>query len=105
MLIAGFGRFGQIVARLLAAHRTPFIAIENDIEQVDFSRRFGNLIYYGDPAKPELLRSAGAAHVKVFVVAIANQEISLRTVRDDPPAVSGCRWSMRARATAATPGS
>ena len=44
VLIAGFGRFGQVVARLLAAHRTPFIAIEHDIEQVDFSRRFGNLI-------------------------------------------------------------
>jgi glutathione-regulated potassium-efflux system protein KefB len=81
VLIAGFGRFGQVVARLLAAHRTPFIAIEADIEQVDFSRRFGNLIYYGDPAKPELLRSAGAANVKVFVVAIDNQEKNLRTVR------------------------
>ena len=80
VLIAGFGRFGQIVARLLAAHRTPFIAIENNIEQVDFSRRFGNLIYYGDPAKPELLRSAGAQHVKVFVIAIDDQERSTHTV-------------------------
>ncbi|MFC5579045.1 monovalent cation:proton antiporter-2 (CPA2) family protein [Lysobacter niabensis] len=80
VLIAGFGRFGQIVARLLAAHRTPFLVIEDDIDQVDFSRRFGNVIYYGDPTKPELLRSAGAAGVKVFVVAIANQERNLRTV-------------------------
>ncbi|QNP39575.1 monovalent cation:proton antiporter-2 (CPA2) family protein [Lysobacter solisilvae (ex Woo and Kim 2020)] len=80
VLIAGFGRFGQIVARLLAANRTPFLVIENDIEQVAFSRRFGNQIYYGDPAKPELLRSAGAAGVKVFVVAIDNQEANLRTV-------------------------
>jgi glutathione-regulated potassium-efflux system protein KefB len=80
VLIAGFGRFGQVVARLLAAHRTPFIAIENDVEQVDFSRRFGNLIYYGDPAKPELLRSAGAAGVKVFVIAIDNQERNTHTV-------------------------
>jgi glutathione-regulated potassium-efflux system protein KefB len=80
VLIAGFGRFGQVVARLLAAQRTPFIAIENDIEQVDFSRRFGNLIYYGDPAKPELLRSAGAASVRVFVIAIDNQERCTHTV-------------------------
>jgi glutathione-regulated potassium-efflux system protein KefB len=80
VLIAGFGRFGQVVARLLAAHRTPFIAIENNVEQVDFSRRFGNLIYYGDPAKPELLRSAGAQHVKVFVIAIDDQERSTHTV-------------------------
>jgi len=81
VLIAGFGRFGQVVARLLAAHRTPFIAIENDIEQVDFSRRFGSLIYYGDPTKPELLRSAGAQHVRVFVVALGEQEANLKTVR------------------------
>jgi glutathione-regulated potassium-efflux system protein KefB len=81
VLIAGFGRFGQVVARLLAAHRTPFIAIEHDIEQVDFVRRFGNVIYYGDPAKPELLRSAGAQHVKVFVIAIDGIEDSLHTVR------------------------
>jgi glutathione-regulated potassium-efflux system protein KefB len=81
VLIAGFGRFGQIIARLLAAQKTPFIAIEHDVEQVDFSRRFGNTIYYGDPAKPELLRSAGAKHVKVFVIAIDGREDSLRTVR------------------------
>jgi len=80
VLIAGFGRFGQIVARLLAANGTPFIVIENDIEQVDFSRRFGNLIYYGDPSRSDLLRSAGAEHVRVFVVAIANTEQNLRTV-------------------------
>ena len=80
VLIAGFGRFGQIVARLLAANRTPFIAIENDMEQVDFSRRFGSLIYYGDPSRADLLRSAGAEHVRVFVVAIANTEQNLRTV-------------------------
>ena len=55
MLIAGFGRFGQIVARLLVAQRIPFVAIEHSPEQVDFVRRFGNQIYYGDPAR------AGAA--------------------------------------------
>jgi glutathione-regulated potassium-efflux system protein KefB len=81
VLIAGFGRFGQIVARLLAAQKVPFIAIEPSAEQVDFVRRFGNPVYYGDPARPELLRSAGAAHVRVFVIAIENQEANLRTVR------------------------
>jgi glutathione-regulated potassium-efflux system protein KefB len=81
VLIAGFGRFGQIVARLLVAQKVPFIAIEHSADQVDFMRRFGNPLYYGDPAKPELLRSAGAAHVRVFVVAIDDAESSLRTVR------------------------
>jgi glutathione-regulated potassium-efflux system protein KefB len=81
VLIAGFGRFGQIVARLLSAHKIPFIAIDPDVEQVDFVRRFGNQIYYGDPTRPDLLRAAGAAHVQVFVVAIDGVEASLDMTR------------------------
>ena len=81
VLVAGFGRFGQIVARLLLAQRIPFVAIEHDAEQVDFVRRFGNKIYYGDPARPDLLRAAGAANVRVFVIAVDQVESSLRTVR------------------------
>jgi len=81
VLIAGFGRFGQVVARLLAAQRIPFIAIEHSQEQVEFMRRFGSTIYYGDPANAELLRSAGAAGVSVFVIAIDDVETNLRTVR------------------------
>jgi glutathione-regulated potassium-efflux system protein KefB len=81
VLIAGFGRFGQIVARLLSAQKVPFIAIEHSAEKVDFVRRFGNPVYYGDPARPELLRSAGAAHVRVFVIAIAGRDENLRAVR------------------------
>ena len=81
VLVAGFGRFGLIVARLLSAQKIPFVAIDPDVEQVDFVRRFGNRIYYGDPTRMELLRSAGAARVKVFVVAIDGSEASLRMVR------------------------
>jgi voltage-gated potassium channel Kch len=81
VLIAGFGRFGQIVARLLQSQRIKFVAIEHDAEQVDFFRRFGNPVYYGDPAKPDLLRAAGAANIKVFVIAVDTIEASLRTTR------------------------
>lgn len=82
VLIAGFGRFGQIVARLLRAKGVPFIAIDPDIEQVNLSRQLGSdQIYYGDPTRLVLLRSAGAANVKVFVVAISGVEASLRMVR------------------------
>jgi len=81
VLIAGFGRFGQIVARLLFAQRIRFVAIDADVEQVDFFRKFGNPIYYGDPSKPDLLRAAGADHIRVFVVAVAEPETSLRIVR------------------------
>jgi glutathione-regulated potassium-efflux system protein KefB len=81
VLVAGFGRFGQIVARLLAAQRVPFVAIEHSADQVDFVRRFGNPVYYGDPSRPDLLRAAGAAHVRVFVIAVDDPAANLRTVR------------------------
>ncbi|TWI01628.1 glutathione-regulated potassium-efflux system protein KefB [Luteimonas cucumeris] len=81
VIIAGFGRFGQIVARLLIAQRIPFVALETDAQHVDFMRRFGNKIYYGDPARPELLRAAGAPHARIFIDAIDDPEANLRTAR------------------------
>jgi glutathione-regulated potassium-efflux system protein KefB len=82
VLVAGFGRFGQIVARLLRAQGIAFIAIDPDIEQVNLSRSMSSdQIYYGDPTRLALLRSAGAARIKVFVVAINGVEASLRMVR------------------------
>ena len=50
-------------------------------EQVDFVRRFGNKIYYGDPTRPDLLRAAGAAHVRVFVVAVDGVDSNLQITR------------------------
>ncbi|MGY4517465.1 monovalent cation:proton antiporter-2 (CPA2) family protein [Lysobacter sp. HA18] len=81
VLIAGFGRFGQVVARLLTAQKLPFIAIEPSADQVDFVRRFGNPVYYGDPSRSDLLRSAGADSAKVFVIALEDPEASVRTTR------------------------
>jgi glutathione-regulated potassium-efflux system protein KefB len=81
VLIAGFGRFGQVVARLLAAQKLAFIAIEPSADQVDFVRRFGNPVYYGDPSRSDLLRSAGADSAKVFVIALEDAEQSVRTAR------------------------
>ncbi len=79
VIIAGFGRFGQIVARVLRIRRIRFTALEISPEQVDFVRRFGNKIYYGDASKFELLRAAGAADAKGFVLAIDDVEASVRT--------------------------
>jgi voltage-gated potassium channel Kch len=81
VLIAGMGRFGQIVARLLTAQRIPFVALEHSPEQVEDMRRFGNRIYYGDPTRPELLRAAGAQHVKVFVIAVDDTETNIKATR------------------------
>jgi len=81
VIIAGYGRMGQIVARILRAQHVPFTALEASIEQVDFSRRFGANIYFGDPSRPELLRAAGVDKAEVFVLATDDPEANLRTAR------------------------
>jgi glutathione-regulated potassium-efflux system protein KefB len=81
VLIAGFGRVGQIVARVLNAHHIPFAALERDAEQVDFVRRFGNKVFYGDATRLDLLRAAQADKAEVFVIATENPEENLRTAR------------------------
>ena len=81
VIVAGFGRVGQIVARVLRASKIPFVALEHSAEQVDLSRRFGNLVYYGDPARPEVLRAAGADNAEVFVIATDDPETNVRVAR------------------------
>jgi len=81
VIIAGFGRVGQIVARLLTAHRIPFTALEQSVDQVELSRRFGNIIYYGDPTRPELLRAARADRAEIFVVATDDPDANVRTAK------------------------
>lgn len=81
VIIAGFGRMGQIVGRMLTAQKIPFTALENSAEQVDFSRRFGNQIYFGDPARPELLRAAHAERAEVFVLTTDDPDANVRTAR------------------------
>jgi len=80
VIIAGFGRFGQIVGRILRAKKIPFTALEASQTQVDFLRRFGNQIFYGDASRLELLRAAHADNAEIFVVAIDDVEASVRTV-------------------------
>ncbi|MDE2195747.1 MAG: monovalent cation:proton antiporter-2 (CPA2) family protein [Gammaproteobacteria bacterium] len=79
VIIAGFGRFGQIVGRLLRVKRIAFTALEADHRQVDVIRRFGNKIYYGDASRLELLRAAKAGQARYLVLAIDDVEASVRT--------------------------
>jgi voltage-gated potassium channel Kch len=80
VIIAGFGRFGQIVGRILRAKQIAFTALEASQTQVDFLRRFGNQIFYGDASRLELLRAAHAENAEVIVLAIDDVEASVRTV-------------------------
>jgi monovalent cation:proton antiporter-2 (CPA2) family protein len=79
VIIAGFGRFGQIVGRILLAKKIAFTALEANQTQVDFVRRFGNQVFYGDASRLELLRAAHAENAEVFVLAIDDVEASVRT--------------------------
>jgi glutathione-regulated potassium-efflux system ancillary protein KefC/glutathione-regulated potassium-efflux system protein KefB len=81
VIIAGFGRFGQIVGRLLTIVGQQFTALEIDASQVDVVRRYGNIVHYGDASKLDLLRAAGAGQAKLFVLAIDDIEASVRTAR------------------------
>jgi monovalent cation:proton antiporter-2 (CPA2) family protein len=70
VIIAGFGRFGQIAARLLFVNRFRISTLEVSAEQVALVRRFGRRVYYGDATRLDLLRAAGAAEAKLLIVAI-----------------------------------
>jgi len=79
VIIAGFGRVGQIAGRLLRIVGKPFTALEIDSSQVDVVRRYGSAVHFGDASRLDLLRAAGAEHAKVFVLAIDDVEASART--------------------------
>ncbi len=79
VIIAGFGRFGQIVARVLRVRKIPFTALEVNPTQVDFVRKFGNKIYYGDASRLELLRAAHAEKARILVLAIDDIAASVKT--------------------------
>jgi monovalent cation:proton antiporter-2 (CPA2) family protein len=79
VIIAGYGRVGQIVSRLLRLNGISFTALESSYQQVDFVRRFGAKVYYGDASRLELLQAAKAAEAKLFVLAIDDVEASVRT--------------------------
>ena len=77
VIIAGFGRYGQIVGRLLAANGLAATVLDHDPEQIETVRRFGWPAFYGDASRLDLLRMAGAADAQVFVLAIDDVEQSV----------------------------
>lgn len=74
IIIAGFGRFGQITGRLLQANGFRSIVLDSDIEQIDVLRRFGRRVHYGDATRLELLRAAGAERARMLIVAIDDRD-------------------------------
>jgi monovalent cation:proton antiporter-2 (CPA2) family protein len=79
VIIAGYGRVGQVVSRVLRMADIRFTALEANYQQVDFVRKFGAKIYYGDASRIELLQAAHAGEAKLFVLAIDDVEASVKT--------------------------
>jgi len=79
VIIAGFGRVGQIVGRLLRVKGRSFTALEIDSSQVDVVRSYGSKVYFGDACRVDLLRAAGADRAELFVLAIDDVESSVKT--------------------------
>ncbi|HET6345236.1 MAG TPA: NAD-binding protein, partial [Myxococcota bacterium] len=81
VIIAGMGRMGQVVGRILRAKGIPFTALDIDPEHIEFLKRFGNnKVFYGDASRLDLLRAARAETARVFVLAIDDMAASLRIV-------------------------
>ena len=80
VIIAGFGRYGQIIGRLLTAQGVRSTVLDHDADMVEAARAFGYQVHYGDASRLDLLRTAGAGHARVLVVAVDDEEQSLRIV-------------------------
>ena len=80
VIIAGFGRYGQIVARVMLTQRIPTTVLDHSVEILEIARAFGYRVFYGDATRLDLLRIAGAEHARVLVVAVDDPEQSLKIV-------------------------
>jgi glutathione-regulated potassium-efflux system ancillary protein KefC len=80
VIIAGFGRFGQIIGRLLRASRIGITVLDHDPDQIDLLRKFGFKVFYGDATRIDLLHAAGAGKARALVVAIDGVQESIDLV-------------------------
>ncbi|HVV68727.1 MAG TPA: monovalent cation:proton antiporter-2 (CPA2) family protein [Gammaproteobacteria bacterium] len=97
VIIAGYGRFGQIIGRFLRAQGVGFTILEKDPDQVELVRRYGNRGYFGDASRMDLLDSAGARKAKLLIVAVDNANEALEIVRLTRETFPGLTIFARAR--------
>lgn len=80
IIIAGFGRYGQIVGRMLLTQGLSATVLDHDAEMIETVRAFGYRVFYGDATRLDLLRTAGAANARILVLAVDDVEQSLKIV-------------------------
>jgi glutathione-regulated potassium-efflux system protein KefB len=96
VIVAGFGRFGQVVVRVLRGLRIRATVIDHDPEQIETVRRFGFKAYYGDATRMDLLESAGIRQAKLLLVAIDDPEAAMRMVKQVRSRFPGLQLIVRA---------
>ncbi|MGI9290621.1 MAG: cation:proton antiporter, partial [Gammaproteobacteria bacterium] len=97
VFIAGFGRVGQIIGRVLQSRGIPFVAMDANPNWIDTIRLYGNKVYFGDLTRPDVLRSAGLANAKIFICAIGDVEASLKVAEQVRQHFPQVRYFARAR--------
>ncbi|MCC7441131.1 MAG: cation:proton antiporter [Bdellovibrionales bacterium] len=81
VIIAGYGRFGQVVGRILHSRGVPTVFLDHDPNQIDLLRKFGQPAYYGDVRRLDLLHSAGAERARLLVLSVDDMETVFETAR------------------------
>lgn len=88
IIVAGFGRFGQIVSRFLNAEKIPYSILEGNAQQVETARRYGNRVFYGDATRFDILEAAGCREATHFIICVDTVDAALsiaRVVREKYP--------------------
>ncbi|KTD11788.1 potassium:proton antiporter [Legionella gratiana] len=80
IILAGYGRFGQIIGRLLNGEKIKFTVLEKNPEQIELLRKYGYIGHFGDASRLDLLESAGAGHAKLLIVTVGNPDANLKIV-------------------------
>jgi voltage-gated potassium channel Kch len=97
IILAGFGRFGQVIGRFLTGQGIKLTVLEKDAAQIELLRKFGFKAHFGDATRLDLLRSAGAATARLMIVAVDDATSSLRIVELAKREFPGLTLFVRAR--------
>jgi glutathione-regulated potassium-efflux system protein KefB len=80
VVIAGMGRMGQIISRILRAQNIKFVALDTSVETIELSRSFGGVpVFYGDPMRPEILSAAKVGEAEYFIIATDDPDTNIKT--------------------------
>lgn len=81
VILAGYGRFGQIVSRMLMADGIETTLLDHNANQVELTSRFGYKVFYGDANRIDLLKAAGAENAKLLIISFSDREKTVELVR------------------------